>query len=565
VGLGRRIVRKSVRRATPRPIRKAMHPVRTATNAVTPRSVKKLSRGVYTVSHPVGAIENKAIGAVLYAGSPGRRSTARRAPTYVQVQRQADAAQRAQQQSERLQLIADLQELITALLTAHEQSFAPAQRQVIEPPTRHEPSEFEPALRHEYLTGVSIFQRAARRDLRLLASRSAQDASDAANIKDATEHKRQQAEEDWLWAKLVSGEPNMVLRTLNAAFDDNPTRTLAIRLTDGLVEVIVVQPNLDDLPTQTPAVTRGGKPTLHKMTKTQRCGLWTQATFSNAVATLCETAAVAPSITAVKIVVVRGETDPQPVLIGTFMREQIGTWGSIDDPVFAFAYSDGHLFFDEDRFGALLPLTLSESEWTGDLVRQLLADPTPVTDPDIGDFIPPEEASRPSPNHDAGLTFVETQIDVDALNLPGADGTTESAAIDSEVVVGIDPRVPAAHPSHPPVVYQGMNGRLEAEGRSIVISRVDHLGLLVPTPYPYPIRLPLEDIVGVYLLPIPLSGIGYLQVQGKNDVRSPIDASTAASEPYTVCFGLTDWETFRAVAQWMATTSGCHITQLEVA
>jgi hypothetical protein len=76
MGLGRRIVRESVRRVTPKPVRKAMHPVRTVKNAVTPRPVKQVSRAAYTVRHPVGAAENEAIGAVLYAGH--RKSRRRR-------------------------------------------------------------------------------------------------------------------------------------------------------------------------------------------------------------------------------------------------------------------------------------------------------------------------------------------------------------------------------------------------------------------------------------------------------------------------------------------------------
>jgi len=71
--LARRVVRKSIRKATPRPVRQVMHPARTVRNAVTPRPVKQVSRAAYTVRHPVGAAENKAIGAVLYAGSGGSR------------------------------------------------------------------------------------------------------------------------------------------------------------------------------------------------------------------------------------------------------------------------------------------------------------------------------------------------------------------------------------------------------------------------------------------------------------------------------------------------------------
>jgi hypothetical protein len=74
MGLGRRIVRKTVRKATPRPVRQAMHPARTVKNAVTPRPVRQVSRAVYTARNPVGAAENKVIGAALNAGSRRRGS-----------------------------------------------------------------------------------------------------------------------------------------------------------------------------------------------------------------------------------------------------------------------------------------------------------------------------------------------------------------------------------------------------------------------------------------------------------------------------------------------------------
>lgn len=50
-----------------------MHPARTVKNAVTPRPVRQVSRAAYTVRHPVGAAENKIIGAALNAGSSRRR------------------------------------------------------------------------------------------------------------------------------------------------------------------------------------------------------------------------------------------------------------------------------------------------------------------------------------------------------------------------------------------------------------------------------------------------------------------------------------------------------------
>jgi hypothetical protein len=50
-----------------------MHPARTVKNAVTPRPAKQVSRAAYTVRHPVGAAENKVIGAALNGGRSRRR------------------------------------------------------------------------------------------------------------------------------------------------------------------------------------------------------------------------------------------------------------------------------------------------------------------------------------------------------------------------------------------------------------------------------------------------------------------------------------------------------------
>ena len=64
----RRTVRKSVRTVTPRPMRKAAHPVRTARFTATPRPVRQVTRAAWTVQHPVRAAESEII-----AAAKGRR------------------------------------------------------------------------------------------------------------------------------------------------------------------------------------------------------------------------------------------------------------------------------------------------------------------------------------------------------------------------------------------------------------------------------------------------------------------------------------------------------------
>lgn len=72
-----------MRRATPRSVPRAMHPVRTAKNAVTPRPIEQASRALYTVTNPIGAAENTLIGAALYSSRSSRRGTNSRGSTTV--------------------------------------------------------------------------------------------------------------------------------------------------------------------------------------------------------------------------------------------------------------------------------------------------------------------------------------------------------------------------------------------------------------------------------------------------------------------------------------------------
>lgn len=67
MGFGRRVVRKTARKVTPRPVRRTMHPARAVKYTVTPRPVRQASRAANTVRHPVGAGENKLIGKLLSA------------------------------------------------------------------------------------------------------------------------------------------------------------------------------------------------------------------------------------------------------------------------------------------------------------------------------------------------------------------------------------------------------------------------------------------------------------------------------------------------------------------
>lgn len=70
-------MKKAVRRATPRPVRKAQrvirHPARSAVRAATPRAVREAQRTAFNAAHPVNTAEN-----ALLDGLVDRSSTSRR-------------------------------------------------------------------------------------------------------------------------------------------------------------------------------------------------------------------------------------------------------------------------------------------------------------------------------------------------------------------------------------------------------------------------------------------------------------------------------------------------------
>jgi hypothetical protein len=69
VGLLRKVARKSVRKVTPRPVRQVnrvvRHPVSASMRAVTPRPIRQAERSVFNVTHPINAVENKAVNAMI--------------------------------------------------------------------------------------------------------------------------------------------------------------------------------------------------------------------------------------------------------------------------------------------------------------------------------------------------------------------------------------------------------------------------------------------------------------------------------------------------------------------
>ncbi len=102
------LLRKAVRRATPRPVkqvkRAVTHPVRATVRAATPKPIRRAERQIFNVTHPVNTLENAVINTVMprgkrrtkpRSGSSARSSGGRATPPRSPAARQQRPSSRA--------------------------------------------------------------------------------------------------------------------------------------------------------------------------------------------------------------------------------------------------------------------------------------------------------------------------------------------------------------------------------------------------------------------------------------------------------------------------------------
>lgn len=306
MGFAKRIVRKSVRRATPRSVRKVVHPVRTVRNAATPRPVRKASRAVYTVTNPLGAAENAAIGAVLYP-SRSRRGSSRtsrksggrtRAPgsyaaggaASVVVARPATARSNSADEG------AASLETMAGLMAVQRERFAPATRPLAPKPEPVDLGKLRAQLWQQRKSEASVWRRRKRLELSASVDAQARDWLTATvEARNAELDAWQQSADAW-WNALVRGESAVLTAALTAAFADNPAPVFIVEAAGASLVLVVVLPMLDVLPTRRAYVTPGGRLSRRDWTKTDLNEAYAQLLGAHLLATLRETWAVAPSV-----------------------------------------------------------------------------------------------------------------------------------------------------------------------------------------------------------------------------------------------------------------------------
>jgi hypothetical protein len=311
MGLGRKLVRK----ATPRPVRHAMHPVRTVKHKATPRPIRQLSRGVYTVTNPLGAAES----AIIF-GSGRRRSTTTRTQQTITRQTWTSPGVRAAEGY-------SVHDELCSLLAVQRERFAPITKPVPDPPT----SVDRQAIAQEEWVGrkkdAPVWKVSKRKALKVEAEAAAIIRSDAEANEATKDFERRQEEIDRWWDALNRGDPDITKATLRAAFSDNPAPVVIFQAggTEALLCMAVPWP--DVLPDKKGHVTPTGRVSSKAWTKTEVNQVYADLIGGHLLATIRESWATAPALQLIRLFGIRqrGET-PSEILFDVEVSKSNDNW-----------------------------------------------------------------------------------------------------------------------------------------------------------------------------------------------------------------------------------------------
>jgi hypothetical protein len=334
-------------RASTRGVRASVGPRAARVHVGSGRTRISSGVGPFTVSSGLGVRQ----ASPRRASTSGSRSTGGQRVTLAHLERQARAAERAQQIAD----IAALEEQLTGL---HREDFAPTQHEVLPDPTQPAPADVA-TLRRDLtrtaLAGISWFHRAERRNAKAAAAAAATDLARRQHVAAIIAAQRAQVDLDESWDALGRHDPDTVIEAVDAAFADNASESTCVDaghddIAGGrYVTCVVLFGTADLIPDHRPALTPGGKPTLRKRTKTDRNALYTQALASTVLATVKEALAVAVAADQTRILVVRQAIQSSPatqalevVYLGTFHRDRLQAvdWASVN-PIDQLLSADG--------------------------------------------------------------------------------------------------------------------------------------------------------------------------------------------------------------------------------
>ncbi|MEV4642834.1 DUF4236 domain-containing protein [Actinoplanes sp. NPDC049548] len=240
----------------------------------------------------------------------GRRSSNRGSAMSAQAayQRQLAAQQRRAAQAEKAAVAQQLADAFLRILALHRVDFPIAQRPLAPEPALPDRAAIYARYEKQTLNGIGMFKRSER----AAAKQRAATWADAEMARQWQVLKGQQAQWqqalDEQWQLLCRNDPDMVLQTLAAAFEDNEAPSAAVGVSGAEVSLVLLVPAVSSaVPEQMPAHTAAGNLSLKKLTQTARADFYKQFVCGQILVTLRETFAVAPALMSARVVVLRND------------------------------------------------------------------------------------------------------------------------------------------------------------------------------------------------------------------------------------------------------------------
>jgi hypothetical protein len=115
-----------------------------------------------------------------------------------------------------------------------------------------------------------------------------------------------QREIDQLWQRLITNDPDVVLAVLSYAFQTSGANAAPLGVWDGEAHMALLAPDPAALPERYPTTTAAGNLSLKKFTKGEIADLYKQLVAGLVLLTAKEVFALAPGITDIRIVALRG-------------------------------------------------------------------------------------------------------------------------------------------------------------------------------------------------------------------------------------------------------------------
>ena len=258
---------------------------------------------MYTVTNPVGALENMTIDSVLRPGrgsSSGRSGSASplSAGTGYWAQPTSTGGLRA---AEAVEVAGEL----NALMAVRDAHFVPAVRPVVVRPAPPDP---EPWIGEEWTRRKGechLWQREKRAQLRAEIEAEGHRRAAFAFERAQSEADAEQARVDQWWRDLQQGEPNVLKACLSEALADNRAPVIVDQAEGDAARLLLLLPGPEVLPAKKAHVTPTGRLSSKAWTKTELNEVYAELVAAHLLATVREALAVAPSLADVRVMGLR--------------------------------------------------------------------------------------------------------------------------------------------------------------------------------------------------------------------------------------------------------------------